>query len=165
MANSLLESFGEPPPQGPAWQISAIPNRSQRKRKPRSAISLFKLLASYRGSRFVFQPFDTFDLSAMQVCNPQEIRQAHSQYPRHSRVSLDKIPSLTWLHTFCKLKECYKKTGILWCDKERRVPKLMIVKFQVLRSRGCEGIVNKWKPSSKRWGYYDWLWWWSKNDN
>ena len=26
----------------------------------------------------------------MQVCNPQEIRQAHSQYPPHSRVSLEK---------------------------------------------------------------------------
>ena len=38
-----------------------------------------------------------FDLSAMQVCNPQEIHQAHSQYPTHSRVSL--APSFTWLRT------------------------------------------------------------------
>ena len=35
----------------------------------------------------------------MQVCNPQEIRQAHSQYPRNSRVSLEKPLSLTWLRT------------------------------------------------------------------
>ena len=26
----------------------------------------------------------------MQVCNPQEIRQTHSQYPPHSTVSIDK---------------------------------------------------------------------------
>ena len=75
------------------------PDRPQRKRKPRYAIGLFKLLASYHGSQFVFQPFGTFDLWAMQVCNPQEIRQAHSQYPPHSRVSLEKTPSLTWLRT------------------------------------------------------------------
>ena len=31
----------------------------------------------------------------MQVCNPQEIHQAHSQYPPHSRVSLEKPLSLT----------------------------------------------------------------------
>jgi hypothetical protein len=37
----------------------------------------------------------SFNLSAMQVYNPQEIRQAHSQYPPHSRVSLEKTPSLT----------------------------------------------------------------------
>ena len=43
------------------------PDRPQRKRKPRSAIGLFKLLASYRGSQFLFQLFGTFDLSAMQV--------------------------------------------------------------------------------------------------
>ena len=30
----------------------------------------------------------------MQVCNPQEIRQAHSQYPPNSRVSLEKPLSL-----------------------------------------------------------------------
>ena len=35
----------------------------------------------------------------MQVCNPQEIRQAHSQFPPNSRVSLEKPLSLTWLHT------------------------------------------------------------------
>ena len=31
----------------------------------------------------------------MQVCNPQEIRQAHNQYPPDSQVSLEKTPSLT----------------------------------------------------------------------
>ena len=44
----------------------------------------------------------------MQVCYPQEIRQAHSKYPPHSRVSLDKTPlllkfndkpNLMWLRT------------------------------------------------------------------
>ena len=30
----------------------------------------------------------------MQVYNPQEIRQAHSQYPPHSRVSLEKNPAV-----------------------------------------------------------------------
>ena len=34
----------------------------------------------------------TLDLSAMLACNPPEIRQAHSQYPPHSRVSLEKTP-------------------------------------------------------------------------
>ena len=35
----------------------------------------------------------------MQVCNPQEIRQAHSQNPQNSRESLEKPLSLTWLRT------------------------------------------------------------------
>ena len=62
----------------------------QRKRKPRSAIGFFKLLASYRGSQFVFRPFGTFYLTPMQVCNPLEIRQAHSQFPPHSTAPLKK---------------------------------------------------------------------------
>merc|ERR1712051_734239 len=81
------------------------PDRPQRKGKPRSAIGLFKLLASYRGSQFVFQPFGTFDLSAMQVCSPQDIRQAHSQNPPNSRVSLEKplwIKSYGIKHKFCQ---------------------------------------------------------------
>ena len=48
--------------------------KPSRKRKPKSAIGLFKLLASYYLSQFVFSPFGTFDLSSMQICNPQEIR-------------------------------------------------------------------------------------------
>jgi hypothetical protein len=32
----------------------------------------------------------------MQVCNPQDIRQAHSQYPPNSKVSLEKNSSLTY---------------------------------------------------------------------
>ena len=36
--------------------------------------------------------FNHLVLSAMQVCIPQEICQAHSQYPAHRRVSLEKIP-------------------------------------------------------------------------
>ena len=59
-------------------------------KKPTSAIGLFKLLASERGSQFMFQPFGTFNLSAMQVCNPPEICQAHNQYPPHSRAPLEK---------------------------------------------------------------------------
>jgi hypothetical protein len=35
----------------------------------------------------------------MQVCSPQDIRQAHSQNPPNSRVSLEKPLSLTWLRT------------------------------------------------------------------
>ena len=35
----------------------------------------------------------------MQVYNPQEIHQAHSQYPPNSRVSLEKPLSLMWLRT------------------------------------------------------------------
>ena len=35
----------------------------------------------------------------MQVCSPQGIRQAHSQNPPYSRVSLEKPLSLTWLRT------------------------------------------------------------------
>ena len=55
MANPLLESFGEPPtPKDPRNKFQPSPNRPQRKKKPRSAIGLFKLLASYRGSQFVF---------------------------------------------------------------------------------------------------------------
>ena len=90
MAYPLLESFEQP--QGSVWQIPAVPGRPQRKRKPRSAICLFKVLASYHGSQFVFWPFGTFNLPAMQVCNPLEIYQAHSQYPSHSTVPLEKTP-------------------------------------------------------------------------
>ena len=43
----------------------------------------------------------------MQVCNPQENRQAHSQYPLHSRVSLEKTPNLTWLG----MDNCFEN----WC--------------------------------------------------
>ena len=35
----------------------------------------------------------------MQVCNPPEICQAHSQHPSHSTVPLEKNPSLTWSRT------------------------------------------------------------------
>ena len=55
--------------------------KPHRKRKPRSAIGLFKLLASNRGSQFLFQPFGTFDLLAIQVCNhfsaPIDMKRAH----------------------------------------------------------------------------------------
>ena len=77
------------------------PGKPQRKRKPRSAIGLIKLFISKWGSQFVFQLFGTLDLlySAMQVCNPQEIYQARSQFQLHSRVSVEKTPCLTWLRT------------------------------------------------------------------
>ena len=73
-------------PNGLCDKFQLSPVEPQRKRKPRSAIGLFKLLASKHGSQFVFSSFGTFDLSAIQVCNPPEICQAHSQYPPHSRV-------------------------------------------------------------------------------
>ena len=54
--------------------------KPHRKRKPRSAIGLFKLLASNCGSQFLFQPFGPFDLwqyrSAIQARRRSAI-QAH----------------------------------------------------------------------------------------
>ena len=47
----------------------------------------------------------------MQVCNPQEICQAHSQFPPHSRVSLEKTSSLKRLRRrrfFRKLSKILK---------------------------------------------------------
>ena len=38
----------------------------------------------------------------MQVCSPQDIRQAHSQNPPNSRVSMEKPLSLTWLRTILR---------------------------------------------------------------
>jgi hypothetical protein len=87
VANPLLEN---PKCLCDKFQLSS--DAPQRKRKPRSVIGLFKLLASYRGSQFVFYSFGTFDLSVMQVCNPPEICQVHSQYPPHSTVPLEKSP-------------------------------------------------------------------------
>ena len=62
MANPLLESFGEPL-RIRLTNSSCPPTDLKGKGNP----DLFKLLASYQ---FVFQPFGTFDLSAMQVYNP-----------------------------------------------------------------------------------------------
>ena len=52
MANPLLE-LGRTP-KNPLDEFQPFHDRPQRKRKPRSAIGLFKLLASYYGSQFVF---------------------------------------------------------------------------------------------------------------
>ena len=46
MANPLLKSFGEPP-KGLCDKFQPSPGETQRKRKPRSAIGLFKFLLSY----------------------------------------------------------------------------------------------------------------------
>ena len=66
-------------PKKPGDKFQPSPSKPQR--KTRSDIGLFKILASYSGSQFVLEPFGTFDLLAMQVCNPPEICQAYNQYP------------------------------------------------------------------------------------
>ena len=49
----------------------------------------------------------------MQVCSPQDIRQAHSQNPPNSRVSLEKPLSLTWLRT---KKQMYYVLTTIWFE-------------------------------------------------
>ena len=70
VANPMLESFKESP-RIRVTNSSRPPTDLKGKGKPRSAIGLFRLLAFYCGSKFVFQSFGTFDLLAMQVCNPK----------------------------------------------------------------------------------------------
>ena len=53
VANLLLESFGEPLKASMTNSSLPLANLNG-KRKPRTAIGLFKLLASYHGSQFVF---------------------------------------------------------------------------------------------------------------
>ena len=75
MANPLLESFGEPPK-------ACVTNSSRplANLKGKENLDLPSDCSNY-WTPIVFKPFDTFDLSAMQICNPPEICQAHSQYP------------------------------------------------------------------------------------
>ena len=69
MPKPLLESFREPPR---AKFTNFIEKETQ------FCHQFVQIIASYYGSQFVFEPFGTFDLLAMQVCNLREICQAHS---------------------------------------------------------------------------------------
>ena len=64
---------------------------------------LFTIIFKLKNDNFMTRDFSLLIewvlTGVMQVCKPQEIRQAHSQFPPHSRVSLEKTSSLTWLHT------------------------------------------------------------------
>ena len=97
-ANPMLESFEESPKA--CMTNSSFPSANLKGKENRDLSSVCSnywppiVALSLR-----FNPFRTFDLSVMQVCNHQEIRQAHSQYPPHSRVSLEKPPSLILLRT------------------------------------------------------------------
>ena len=88
VANLLLESFGEPT-KACVTNSSHPPAILKGKGNP----DLPSICSNYwSGSQFVFLPFGTLDLPAMQVYNPPEICQAHNQYPPHSTVSLEKKP-------------------------------------------------------------------------
>ena len=94
MVNPLLESLGEPP-------TACVTNFSRplANLKGKGNPDLPSVCLNYwppNVAQFVFlKPFGTFDLSAMQVCNPPEIFQAHSQHPPHSTVPFEKTLSLT----------------------------------------------------------------------
>ena len=88
MANPLLESFGEPP-KACMTNSSCPPANFKGKENP----DLPSICSNYWPSnvpQFVFEPFSTFKLLAMQVYNFPEICQAHSQHPPHSTVPLEK---------------------------------------------------------------------------
>ena len=105
VANPLLQSFGEPPKA--CLTNPTIPWGTSKEKETRfwhQFVQTFGLLY------IVALQFRTFDLPAMQVCNPPETCQAHSQYPPHSTVSTlrenplllkfmtnEQISSLTWL--------------------------------------------------------------------
>ena len=89
MANTLLESFEEPPKACMTNSSRPLANL-----KGKENPDLPSVCSNYwppnMALSLCFNHLVLLTFSAMQVCNPPEIYQAHSQYPPHSTVPLEK---------------------------------------------------------------------------